>query len=252
MTATWPARELGAADAAAIRADFPILARTVRGGRPLIYLDTAATSQRPRPVLDAMREFAERSNAGVHRGAHALAEEATEQFEGARARLARFVGVDSAELVFTRGTTGALNLLARSLELNAPARPSVRAGDRIVVTEAEHHANLVPWQRLAARTGAELAWVPLDAEGRLDIGHLDRIVTPETAVVAFAHASNVTGAVADVRRIAEAARAVGAISVLDAAQSAPHLALDVRALGVDFAALSAHKMLGPNGIGALA
>jgi cysteine desulfurase/selenocysteine lyase len=242
----------------AIRADFPVLSRTVADGEPLVYLDSAATSQRPRVVLDAMRDFSENHNAAVHRGAHQLAGEATEAFEDARARIAAFLGAATSELVFTSGTTGAVNLLVASLAAASSAgaegsarRFSLTPGDRIVVTQAEHHSNLVPWQRLARLTGAELAWLRVDAEGRVRTDDLSDVVTPRTRVVAFTHASNVSGAVTDVAAVVGAAGGVGALTVLDAAQTAPHLPLDLGALGVDFAAFSAHKMLGPNGIGGL-
>jgi cysteine desulfurase/selenocysteine lyase len=242
-----------------IRRDFPILARTVRDGRRLIYLDTAATAQRPTCVGAAMQSFTEGSYAAVHRGAHQLAEEATDAFEEARARVALFFGVGAGSVVFTPGTTGALNLVAFALAdiarrgsgpSSSPV-PTLRPGDRILVTQAEHHANLVPWQQLAARTGAELAWVAIGPDGRLELDGLDSLVTDRTRVVAFTHASNVTGSVSDVPRLVAAAGSVGALSVLDAAQSAPHLPVELQELGVDVAAVSAHKMLGPNGIGAL-
>ncbi|MDR0431953.1 MAG: SufS family cysteine desulfurase [Bifidobacteriaceae bacterium] len=241
-----------------IRRDFPILARKVRSGHELIYLDTAATAQRPSCVMDAMTWFANNNYAAVNRGAHLLGEESTEAFEDARARVARFFGATPSEIVFTSGTTAALNLIALSLgELAqgeppaSSAVPHICPGDRIVVTQAEHHANLVPWQRLAARTGAELAWIDAGPDGRLNLESLAALIDSRTRVLAFTHASNVTGAVTDVARLVEAARSVGALTVLDAAQSAPHLPVDFRALGVDLAAISAHKMLGPNGIGAL-
>ncbi|MDR1187462.1 MAG: SufS family cysteine desulfurase [Bifidobacteriaceae bacterium] len=243
---------------AAIRADFPILGRRLEGGHKLVYLDSGATSQRPRVVLDAMRDYSENHNASVHRGAHTLAAEATDAFEDARARIAAFVGASPAELIFASGTTGAINLLTASLGAASSGRGpglgrrfAILPGDRLVVTQAEHHSNLVPWQELAARTGAELAWVRVGADGRLRLDDLPDVLTPRTRLLAFTHASNVTGAVTDVAAMVGAARRVGALTVLDAAQSAPHLALDLPGLGVDFAAFSAHKMLGPNGIGAL-
>ncbi|MDR2372576.1 MAG: SufS family cysteine desulfurase [Bifidobacteriaceae bacterium] len=245
-------------EVAAIRADFPILGRRLEGGRPLVYLDTGATSQRPRVVIDAMRDFSENHNAAVHRGAHTLAGEATDAFEDARAAIAAFVGAAPAELVFTSGATGAINLLTAALGAASAGRgqdPSHRfailPGDRIVVTQAEHHSNLVPWQELAARTGAELAWLRAGPDGRLRLDDLATAINARTRLVAFTHASNVTGAITDVAVMVAAARRAGALTVLDAAQSAPHLPLDLSALGVDFAAFSAHKMLGPNGIGGL-
>lgn len=247
-----------AVDWAAVRADFPLLGRTVRGGRPLVYLDSAATSQKPNVVLEAEVDFYETRNAAVHRGAHQLAEEATEAFEDARAAVAAFVGAEVDEVVWTPGATSALNLVAYAMG-NATAgrggaaaeRFVLRPGDEIVVTEAEHHANLVPWQELCARTGAVLRWFPVTDDGRLDLSGIDAIVTDRTRVVAFGHVSNVTGAVAPVAELVAAARRVGALTVLDACQSVPHLPVDVKALGVDLAAFSAHKMLGPTGVGAL-
>ncbi|MDR2564750.1 MAG: SufS family cysteine desulfurase [Bifidobacteriaceae bacterium] len=243
---------------AAIRADFPILGRRLEGGRPLVYFDTGATSQRPRVVMDAMRDFSENHNASVHRGAHALAGEATDAFEDAREAIAAFVGASAGELVFTSGATGAINLLTAALGAASDGRGqglgrrfAILPGDRIVVTQAEHHSNLVPWQELAARTGAELAWLRVGADGRLRLDDLRSVINQRTRVLAFTHASNVTGAISDVGAITAAARRVGALTVLDAAQTAPHLPLDLPSLGVDFAAFSAHKMLGPNGVGGL-
>ncbi|MDR0366279.1 MAG: SufS family cysteine desulfurase [Bifidobacteriaceae bacterium] len=242
----------------AIRSDFPLLSRRALTGQPLVYLDSAATSQRPRIVQDAMRDFTDNHNGAVHRGAHALAEEATDAFEQARAAVAQFVGAGAGEMVFTSGTTAGINLLttswaaaSRGAGSGAARRFAVLPGDRIVVTQAEHHANLVPWQQLAAATGAELAWVRVDREGRLRLEDLEDVVTARTRVVAFTHASNVSGAVTDVAAMVAAAKEAGALTVLDAAQTAPHRALDLAALDVDFAVFSAHKMLGPTGIGAL-
>jgi cysteine desulfurase/selenocysteine lyase len=257
MTASL-ADPLSATELAAIRADFPVLSRRVRDGVPLVYLDTGATSQRPLVVLDTMRDFSTNHNAAVHRGAHALAEEATVAFEGARRTVAEFFGVRPGEIVFTSGTTGAINMLTMSLS-NASRgsggamarRMSIQPGDRIVVTQAEHHSNLVPWQQLAARTDAELTWIRVDDDGRLRLDDLEDAVNARTKIVAFTHASNVTGAVTDVPVVVAAAHAVGAYTVLDAAQTAGHLPVDLRDLDVDFAAMSGHKTLGPNGIGAL-
>jgi len=251
------------AESAAIRADFAILSRTVRGGKPLVYLDSGATSQKPRQVLDAERAFYERKNAAVHRGAHQLAEEATDAFESARETVAAFIGAQPREVVFTKNATEALNLVAYSFSNAAAAGamdgvdPAVAArfalgvGDEIVITEMEHHSNLVPWQELARRTGATLRWIGLTDEGRLDLADLDTIITERTKVVAFTHVSNVLGTINPVAAIVGRARAVGALTVLDACQSAPHLAVDVVDLGVDFMAFSGHKMFGPLGIGVL-
>ncbi|HEY5856159.1 MAG TPA: cysteine desulfurase [Aldersonia sp.] len=235
-------------DITRIRADFPILGRTVRDGKPLVYLDSGATSQRPVQVLDAEREFLLTSNAAVHRGAHQLAEEATDAYEGARADIARFVGVEAGDLVFTKNATEALNLVTFSFaDERSPFR--LGPGDEIVITELEHHANLVPWQELARRTGATLRWYGVTDEGRIDLDSLE--LTEAVKVVAFTHQSNVTGAVAPVAELVRRAKAVGALVVLDACQSVPHMPVDFRALEVDFAAFSGHKMLGPSGVGVL-
>ncbi|AFU03500.1 cysteine desulfurase [Nocardia brasiliensis] len=243
MTATVPAL-----DVARIRADFPILSRTVRDGKPLVYLDSGATSQRPLAVLDAEREFLTTHNAAVHRGAHQLAEEATDAYEDARAAIGRFVGVDADEIVFTKNATESLNLVTYSFaDDRFPYR--VGPGDEIVITELEHHANLVPWQELARRTGATLKWYGVTDDGRIDLDSLE--LSPATKVVAFTHQSNVTGAITDVAEIVRRAKAVGALTVLDACQSVPHMPVDFRALDVDFAAFSGHKMFGPSGVGVL-
>ena len=236
-------------DLTAIRSDFPILQRTVRDGKPLVYLDSGATSQRPTQVLDAERDFLLHSNAAVHRGAHQLAEEATDAYEGARADIARFVGTDVDELVFTKNATEALNLVAFALGDERFGRYAVGPGDEVVISELEHHANLVPWQELCRRTGATLRWYAVTDDGRVDLDSLE--LTDAVKVIAVTHQSNVTGAVTDVARVVEAAREVGALVVLDACQSVPHMAVDFHALGVDFAAFSGHKMLGPTGIGVL-
>jgi cysteine desulfurase/selenocysteine lyase len=250
-------------DARRVREDFPILDRTVRGGGRLVYLDSAATTQKPLAVLDAERDYYLTSNAAVHRGAHQLAEEATEAFEGARARIAAFVGARADDLVFTRNATESLNLMAYAFS-NATAKAArgsdlpkgaerfvLREGDEILVTEMEHHANLVPWQEVCAKTGAVLRWIPLTPEGRLDLSDLDRLINERTRVVSFTQQSNLLGTVNPVAPIVDAARAVGALIVLDSCQSVPHMPIDVASLGVDAVAWSGHKMLGPTGIGCL-
>lgn len=235
-------------DVARVRADFPILNRTVRDGKPLVYLDSGATSQRPLAVLDAERAYIMESNSAVHRGAHQLSEEATDAYEAARADIARFVGVDAGEIVFTKNATESLNLVTNAFgDDRFPYH--VGPGDEIVITELEHHANLVPWQELSRRTGATLKWYGVTDDGRIDLDSLE--LTPATKVVAFTHQSNVTGAIAPVAELVRRARAVGALVVLDACQSVPHMPVDFRDLDVDFAAFSGHKMLGPSGVGVL-
>ncbi|HET6818110.1 MAG TPA: cysteine desulfurase [Mycobacteriales bacterium] len=231
-------------DVQTVRKDFPILDREVRPGVPLVYLDNAATSQKPQQVLDAMRDYYERHNANVHRGIHTLAEEATALYEGARDKVASFINAaDRAEVVFTKNSSEALNLMSYVLP--------VKAGDEIVVTEMEHHSNLVPWQLAAARTGATLKWIGLTDDGRLDLADLDQVITDRTKVVAFVHQSNLLGTVNPVDVITARAKAVGAYTVLDASQSVPHTAVDVQALGVDAVAFTGHKMCAPTGIGVL-
>ncbi|WP_123505895.1 SufS family cysteine desulfurase [Frondihabitans sp. PhB188] len=240
------------------RADFPGLQPEVNG-EPLAYLDSGATAQRPSAVLDVERRFLETTNAAVHRGAHTLAALATEAYEEARETVARFVGARSSdEIVWTSNATDALNLVAYGMGNATLGRGGPEAsrfvlapGDEILVTEAEHHANLVPWQELAARTGATFRYVPVHDDGTWSIDDAAAALTDRTRVFAFAHVSNVTGHVAPVAELAELAHGVGALVVLDACQSAPHRALDLVGLGVDFAAFSAHKMLGPTGIGVL-
>lgn len=244
-------------DVASIKADFPILTRNVRGV-PLIYLDSGATSQKPRSVLDAERTFYETSNAAVHRGAHALAEEATDAYEAARLKIAQFVGANSAEIVFTKNATEAINLVAYAFS-NASAKALqgadvdtrfvVGPGDNIVVTEMEHHANLVPWQELCAKTGAELRWFGITDDGRLD---LDRDpIDSRTKLVSIVHQSNILGTINPVEEVMRRAHSVGALGLVDMCQSVPHMPVDVSKTGADFAAWSGHKMLGPTGIGIL-
>ena len=238
-----------ALDVTAIRKEFPILSRTVRGGKPLVYLDSGATSQRPQRVWDAERDFVLGCNAPVHRGSYELAEEATDAYESAREAIAAFVGADNDEIAFTKNATEALNLVAYVLGDSRAGEFAVGEGDTIVITELEHHANLVPWQELARRTGATLKWYTMTEDGRIDLDSLE--LDDTVKVVAFTHQSNVTGAHADVAEMVRRAKAVGALTVLDACQSVPHMPVDFHALDVDFAAFSGHKMCGPSGVGAL-
>jgi cysteine desulfurase/selenocysteine lyase len=249
-------------DVERIRKDFPILERVMPGGRPLVYLDSGATSHKPRQVLDAERDFYEQHNAAVHRGAHRLAEEATDLYESARARIAAFVGAGVDEVVFTKNATEGINLVAYAMSNAATAGPEaerfrIGPGDEVLVTEMEHHANLVPWQELCRRTGATLRWFGLTDEGRLDLSGLsgssgaDELINERTKVVALTHQSNVLGTVNPLDLIVPRAHAVGALVVLDAAQSVPHQPVDFAGLDVDFLVFSGHKMLGPTGIGVL-
>ena len=240
-----------------LRADFPILGTQVNG-HPLVYLDSGATSQKPLQVLDAERDFYLRANSAVHRGAHTLAVEATDLFEDARATVARFVGATDKELVWTSNATEALNLIAYAIGNASQGIGGEKAeqfvlgeGDEIVTTEVEHHANLIPWQILAQRTGATLRHIPVASDGQLDYEAAEQIVGQNTRVLAFTHVSNVTGAITDVPYMVALARKAGALTVLDACQSVPHMPVDFPGLGVDFAAFSGHKMLAPTGIGAL-
>ena len=237
-------------DLSSCKKDFPIFERKVRGGNSLIYLDSGATSQKPNSVIEAESNFYRTVNAAVHRGAHLLAEEASEAYESAREKVAAFIGAKSNEVIFTKSATESLNIIAYSFG-NPDSRINIKAGDQIVVTEMEHHANLIPWQQLAKRTGAELRWLSVTADGRIDLTNLDQVITKKTKIVAITHQSNVLGSILPVETIVKASHAVGALVVLDACQSAPHFALDVNKLDIDFLAFSGHKTLGPTGIGVL-
>lgn len=239
----------GVVDVDAVRAEFPILHRTVRDDKPLIFLDSGATSQRPERVLREEFHFLTHTNAPVHRGSYQLAEEATEAYEDARERIAHFVGADEPEIAFTKNATEALNEVAYLLGDDRAGEFQVKEGDEVVVTEIEHHANLIPWQELCRRTGAHLKWYSATDDGRVDLDSLT--LSDRTKVVAFTHQSNVTGAQPDVEELVSRAHSVGAVAVLDACQSVPHKAVDFHALDVDFSAFSGHKMLGPNGVGVM-
>ena len=232
-------------DIAAIRADFPILSRQVHG-RPLVYLDNAATTQKPRQVIDSLVDYYSNTNANIHRGLHTLAEEATAAYELTRRKTADFIGAASPrEVVFTRNTTESLNLLAYTL--GARLRP----GDEIILSALEHHSNLVPWQLVTQRSGARLRFIELDADGEFDLDQARTLFNQRTRIVSIAHMSNVLGTIAPVAELSEMAHAVDATMIIDAAQSVPHLPFDVASLGADFAAFSSHKMLGPTGVGVL-
>jgi len=252
-------------DVALIRKDFPILERQIRGGQPLVYLDSANTSQKPRQVIDALGDFYERHNANIHRASHQLGEEATEAYEGARIKAAELIGArDETEVVFTKNISEGINLVAYSMS-NAtaigggsgkgstagPGRFALGPGDEVVITEMEHHSNIVPWQLLCQRTGATLRWFGVTPDGRLDISNLGDLITERTKLVALVHQSNVLGTINPVRMIADAAYAVGALVLVDAAQSVPHMPVDVTELGADFLGFTGHKMCGPTGIGVL-
>lgn len=237
-------------DPVAIRRDFPIFERTIRDGKRLVYLDSGATSQKPQVVIDAEGDFYRLHNAAVHRGAHQLAEEATDIFEGARETVASFINAETDEVVFTKSATESLNLIAYAMG-NAPAgnRFHLTSGDGIVITEMEHHANLIPWQQLAARTGATLTWFEVTPEGRLDLSNIDSVITEKTKVVSLTHQSNVLGTINPLGAIIKRAHEVGAVVILDACQSVPHMSVDVKDLDIDFLAFSGHKAVGPTGVG---
>jgi cysteine desulfurase / selenocysteine lyase len=246
-------------DVERIRKDFPILDRTVRGGRPLVYLDSANTSQKPRQVIYTLDDFYSQHNANIHRATHELGEEATEAYEGARIKVAQFIGAaDETEVVFTKNVSEAINLVAYSIG-NATAGAGgsaaetlrLAAGDEIVITEMEHHSNIVPWQLLCERTGATLRWFGVTPDGRLDESGIDQLINPRTRLVSLAHQSNVLGTINPVAEIAARAHAVGALVLVDAAQSAPHGLADVGALGADLVGFTSHKMCGPTGVGVL-
>jgi len=238
-----PAREL---DVERVRQDFPILSSSING-RPLVYLDSAASSQRPLAVLRAIEEYETHSHSNVHRGVHALSQAATEAFEGARERVRRYINAASTrEIIFVRGTTEAINLVAQSY-----ARPRFTTGDEILITGLEHHANIVPWQMVCEQTGCTLRVAPIDSRGEVVLEEFLRLLTPHTRLVALAHVSNALGTVLPVKRLIDAAHAAGAVVLVDGAQAIPHSRVDVRALGCDFYAFSGHKLYGPTGIGVL-
>jgi cysteine desulfurase/selenocysteine lyase len=237
-------------DALSIRKDFPIFDRTVRDGKRLVYLDSGATSQKPLSVIDAESNFYRFHNAAVHRGAHQLAEEATDAYENAREITAKFLGAQNEEIIFTKSATESLNLIAYAIGNAGPGnRFHLNKSDGIVVTEMEHHANLIPWQQLSARTGAKLSWFEVTPEGRLDLSNIASVITEKTKVVALTHQSNVLGTINPLDAIVKRAHEVGAVVVLDACQSAPHAPLNVKDLDIDFLAFSGHKAVGPTGVG---
>ena len=237
---------------AKVRQDFPIFERTIRDGKKLVYLDSGATSQKPLSVIEAESNFYKFHNAAVHRGAHQLAEEATDAFEGARVKVANFLGAQEEEIVFTKSATESLNLIAYAMGNAEPGnRFHLTNRNRIVVTEMEHHANLIPWQQLAARTGAELKWFEVTPEGRLDLSNIEAVITEGTKIVSLTHQSNVLGTINPLEAIVKRAHEVGAVVVLDACQSVPHMPINVTELGIDFLTFSGHKSVGPTGVGVL-
>ena len=237
-------------NASVIAQDFPILSRKIRDGKRLVYLDSGATSQKPNVVIEAQSDFYRLHNAAAHRGAHQLAEEATDALEGARQIVANFINAHVDEVVFSKSATESLNLVAYAMgNAEKGNRFHLSAGDEIVVTEMEHHANLIPWQQLAARTGASLSWFEVTPDGRLDLSKIESVITEKTKVVALTQQSNVLGTIIPLAEIVKRAHAVGAVVVLDACQSVPHMAVDVKALDIDFLAFSGHKTVGPTGIG---
>ena len=240
-------------DTNVIRRDFPILGRTVRNGKELVYLDSAATSQKPLSVLDAERDFYLNHNAAAHRGAHLLAEEATDAFEGARAVVADFISAQSSEIVFTKSATESINVVSYGFSNHLPKNDPfyINEQNNIVVTQLEHHANLLPWQQLAKRSGAKLSWLGITKDAQIDISNIESVINEKTKIVAITHQSNVSGAITQLEPIVKRAREVGAILLLDACQSVPHMAVDVNKLDVDFLTYSGHKAVGPTGVGVL-
>ena len=240
-------------DTNVIRRDFPILGRTVRNGKKLVYLDSAATSQKPLSVLDAERNFYLNHNAAAHRGAHLLAEEATDAFEGARAVVADFISAQSSEIVFTKSATESINVVSYGFSNHLPKNDPfyINEQNNILVTQLEHHANLLPWQQLAKRSGAKLSWLGITKDAQIDISNIESVINEKTKIVAITHQSNVSGAITQLEPIVKRVREVGAILLLDACQSVPHMAVDVNNLDVDFLTYSGHKAVGPTGVGVL-